>query len=52
VDVGFALTAAAGMVMNDSFDFGDPEQWKILGLLLVKTLIQTGMSFLMRLKVE
>jgi hypothetical protein len=52
VDIGFAATAAMGMAMGDDFDFSDPEQWKILGLLLVKTLIQTGMSFLMRLKLE
>jgi hypothetical protein len=52
VDIGFAATTTLGMMTQDDFDFTDPEQWKIMGILLVKTAITTLMSFMMRLKVD
>jgi hypothetical protein len=52
VDIGFAATTTLGMMTQDNFDFTDPEQWKIMGILLVKTAITTLLSFMMRLKVD
>lgn len=52
VDMGFAAMTAVGMATAGDFDFTDPEQWSLLGVLMLKTLIQTGMSYVMRLKVD
>lgn len=52
VDLGFAATTVVAMVSQDDFDFTDPEQWKLLGILLVKTAVTTLLSFMMRLKVD
>jgi hypothetical protein len=51
VDLGFAAMAVIGTVSATDFDITDTEAWTLVGVMLVKTVIQTGMSYVMRLKV-
>lgn len=52
IDVGFALMATLATVTSSSFDVYDKEAWTLVGALMLKTVIQTGISFAMRLKVQ
>jgi hypothetical protein len=53
VDLGFAAMAVLGTATaGGDFDITDAEQWTILGAMLVKTVLQTGMSYVMRLRVD
>jgi hypothetical protein len=52
VDLGFAAMAVIGTVSATDFDITDTEAWTLVGVMLVKTVIQTGMSYAMRLKVN
>lgn len=52
VDIGFALMAAATTVIGPGFDAFDKEAWTIVGALMLKTFIQTGMSYMMKLEVK
>jgi len=52
VDLGFAAMAVIGTVSATDFDITDTEAWTLVGVMLVKTIIQTGMSYAMRLKVN
>jgi hypothetical protein len=52
VDLGFAAMAVLATVTAGDFDITDVEQWTLLGAMVLKTCIQTGMSYVMRLKVE
>lgn len=52
VDLGFAATATLATVTSTDFNFFDKEAWTLTAVMMLKTLIQTGMSYMMRLKVE
>lgn len=49
IDVGFALLSVLALAFTD-FDFLDGMAWVTLGVLVIKTVIQTAVSYAMRLK--
>ncbi|MGX4711635.1 hypothetical protein [Rhodococcus ruber] len=50
IDVGFALLSVLALALGD-FDFLDGAAWATLGVLVLKTIIQTAISYLARLKI-
>lgn len=51
VDMGFAALAVLATVTSTDFNVADKEAWTVVGVMMLKTLIQTGMSYAMRLKI-
>ena len=52
VDVGFAVMAALGTALTPGFNAFDQEAWTITGVLILKTVLTTGMSYAMSLQVK
>ena len=52
VDVGFAVMAALGTALTPGFNAFDKEAWTITGVLILKTVLTTGMSYAMSLQVK
>lgn len=50
IDIGFALLSVLALALGD-FDFLDGAAWATLGVLVLKTIIQTAISYLARLKI-
>ena len=51
VDLGFAMMATLATVMRPGFDLLDKEAWIVTGVLVVKTLITTAISYVLKFKV-
>lgn len=51
VDMGFAAMAVLATVTSTDFNVADKEAWMLVGVMMLKTVIQTGMSYVMRLKI-
>ncbi len=52
IDIGFAVFAAVATVVGPGFDAFDKEAWTVVGALVLKTIVQTGMSYMMKLQVK
>ena len=52
VDIGFAALAAGATVLGPDADLFDKELWTLVGVMMLKTVIQTGMSYMMRAQVR
>jgi hypothetical protein len=52
VDVGFAMLATLATVMGKDFNAFDKEAWTVVGVLMLKTLITTGLSYMMKVRVN
>ena len=52
VDLGFAMLATLATVMGSDFNAFDKEAWTLVGVLMLKTLITTGLSYMMKLRVS
>jgi hypothetical protein len=52
IDIGFAAMAAGATVIGPGADVFDKELWTLVGAMMLKTMIQTGMSYMMRLQVQ
>lgn len=50
IDLGFALLSVLALALGD-FDFLDGAAWATLGVLVLKTIIQTAISYVARLKI-
>lgn len=50
IDIGFALLSVLALAIGD-IDLLDGAAWATLGVLVVKTIIQTAISYLARLKI-
>jgi hypothetical protein len=50
IDLGFALLSVLALAISD-FDFLDGAAWATLGVLVLKTIIQTAISYIARLKI-
>jgi hypothetical protein len=51
IDIGFAALAAGATVIGPGADVFDKELWTLVGAMMLKTIIQTGMSYMMRMQV-
>lgn len=51
IDMGFAAMATLMTVTSTDFNIADKEAWIFVGVMMLKTVLQTGMSYVMRLKV-
>ncbi len=52
VDIGFAALAAGATLIGPDADLFDKELWTLVGVMMLKTVIQTGMSYVMRMQVR
>lgn len=52
VDVGFAVMTVLATSLSPGFNAFDKEAWTITGVLLLKTVLTTGMSYAMALQVK
>ena len=52
IDIGFAMMAAFATIMTPGFNVMDREAWTVVGALAVKTVLQTGISYMTKLKVS
>lgn len=52
IDVGFAAMAALATIASSDFNPFEKEAWTLVAVLMIKTVMQTGMSYMMRLKVD
>lgn len=52
VDVGFAVMTVAATTLTPGFNAFDKEAWTITGVLILKTVLTTGMSYAMSLQVK
>ncbi len=52
IDIGFAALAAGAMVIGPDADLFSTELWTLVGAMMFKTMIQTGMSYMMRMQVR
>lgn len=52
VDVGFALLATLATVMGGDFNAFDTEAWVLVGIMMLKTLITTALSYIMKMRVS
>ncbi len=50
IDLGFALLSVLALAFGD-FNFLDGAAWATLGVLVLKTIIQTAISYVARLKI-
>ncbi|WP_418344919.1 hypothetical protein [Rhodococcus pyridinivorans] len=50
IDLGFALLSVLALALSD-FDFLSGAAWATLGVLVLKTIIQTAISYIARLKI-
>jgi hypothetical protein len=50
LDIGAAVFAVVATMVGPDFDAFDKEAWTIVGVMMVKTVIQTGMSYMLRFK--
>jgi len=53
IDIGFALLSVFGLVLTSGtgFDFFNKAAWSVLAILVAKTVIQTAISYVARLKI-
>lgn len=52
IDIGFAALAAGATVIGPGADVFDKELWTLVGAMMLKTMIQTGMSYMMKMQVK
>ena len=52
IDMGFAGMATLMTITSTDFNIADKEAWIFVGVMMLKTVLQTGMSYMMRLKVD
>lgn len=52
VDLGFAAMATLAMVAQPDFNVLDKDAWVLVGVLMLKTIIQTGISYAMKQQVR
>ena len=52
VDLGFAAMATLAMVAQPDFNVLDKDAWVLIGVLMLKTIIQTGISYAMKQQVK
>ena len=50
LDIGAAVFAVVATMVGPDFNAFDREAWTIVGVMMVKTVIQTGLSYLMKFK--
>jgi hypothetical protein len=48
LDIGMAVFAGMAMLIGPDADLFSAELWTIVGVMMVKTVIQTGLSYMMR----
>jgi|GEM_PF-3457609 len=52
LDIGAAVFAVVATMIGPDFNAFDKEAWTIVGVMMVKTVVQTAMSYTMKMKVR